>query len=160
MPLSLRWHYYRVVAHHFVLLLRIDRDLINVFVVSMVAPSSCRGGSCRRRRCRFWRRGLSTLFNLKAGLTLLEISYLRARLSCRLPYAMLHQEADISTLLLLALMIGKIIREDLRSAAYATTMWGKGTALWQLITGGARSSYLRCLNHCVGAHFFSSFNLI
>lgn len=145
MPLSLRWHYYRVVAHHFVLLLRIDRDLINVFVVSMVAPSSCRGGSCRRRRCRFWRQGLSTL---------------RARLSCRLPYAMLHQEADISTLLLLALMIGKIIREDLRSAAYATTMWGKGTALWQLITGGARSSYLRCLNHCVGAHFFSSFNLI
>lgn len=143
--MSLRWHYYRVVAHHFVLLLRIDRDLINVFVVSMVAPSSCRGGSCRRRRCRFWRRGLSTL---------------RARLSCRLPYAMLHQEADISTLLLLALMIGKIIREDLRSAAYATTMWGKGTALWQLITGGARSSYLRCLNHCVGAHFFSSFNLI
>lgn len=54
----LRRHY-RVVAHHFLLPLRIHRDLINVFVVSMVAAVSGHGGS---RRCRgALRRGLPTL---------------------------------------------------------------------------------------------------
>ena len=55
---TLRRHY-RVVAHHFLLPLRVHRDLINVFVVSMVAAVSGHGGS---RRCRgSLRRGLPTL---------------------------------------------------------------------------------------------------
>ena len=84
---------HRVVTHHHVLLLLcVHCDLINVFVVSMVAAQGHRGGSLLRASSKrhISRRTVTTLICR-------HFSYLlRSSRRLTLSYPVLHQEAHVS----------------------------------------------------------------